>query len=138
MAGVARISISLEEKLLERFDRLVADEGYPTRSEAVKALIREALVHKEWVKGREVAGAVTLVYDHHRRSLVNRMLDIQHEFGGVIVATQHVHLDHHNCLEVATVRGRVGRIRELVSALKSVKGIKHCALVMTTTAREIG
>lgn len=138
MGGVARISVSLEKALLQRFDRLVADEGYPTRSEAVKALVREALVQKEWTKGREVAGAITLVYDHHKRSLVNKMLDVQHEFGEVVVATQHVHLDHHNCLEVVAVRGRVRRIRELVSALKSVKGLKHCALVMTTAAGDTG
>ncbi len=138
MRGIARISISLEEALLERFDRLVAAEGYPTRSEAVKALMREALVQKEWTRGREVAGAITLVYDHHRRSLVNRMLDVQHDFGAVVVATQHVHLNHHTCLEVVTVRGRVRRIRELVSALKSVKGLKHCALVMTSAGKGIG
>jgi CopG family nickel-responsive transcriptional regulator len=136
MSELARVSISLEEPLLKRFDRLVRDEGYPTRSEAVKALIREALVEKEWVRGREVAGAVTLVYDHHKRALVHGVMDVQHDFGDVVVATQHVHLDHHNCLEIVTVRGRVKRIQALVAALKAVKGIKHSALVMTSTGRE--
>jgi len=138
MSGATRISISLEEALLARFDRMSAAEGYPTRSEAVKTLIRGALVEREWVRGREVAGAVVLVFDHHQKTLVNRMLEVQHKFGNLIIATQHVHLSHHNCLEVVTVKGRGGRIRELVTALKALKGIKHCALVMTTTAKEIG
>lgn len=136
MPGVTRFSVSIEPELLERFDRLVASEGYPTRSEAVKALVRQALVGQEWVRGRSVAGAVTLVYDHHKRSLLQGVMDVQHDFGDVVVATQHVHLDHHNCLEVITVRGKVKRIREFVAALKAVKGLKHSALVMTSTGEE--
>jgi CopG family nickel-responsive transcriptional regulator len=136
MSDLARVSISLEGALLRRFDRLVSEEGYPTRSEAIKSLIRRALVGRDWGRGREVAGAVSLVYDHHRRRLVNRLLDVQHEFGGEVIAAQHVHLDHHNCMEVITVRGRPARIRELVAALKSVKGIKHCELLATATGDE--
>jgi len=137
MTRLTRISISLEEDLQRRFDRLAAAEGYPTRSEALKALIREHLVRKEWTRGGIVAGAVTLVYDHHARELVSRLLDVQHDFVDVIVSNQHVHLDHHNCLEIVVVRGRTGRIQRLVSALKSVKGLKHHGLVMTTAGKNI-
>jgi CopG family nickel-responsive transcriptional regulator len=136
--GVSRISVSLEGPLLERFDKLVMDDGYPTRSEAVKALISQALVQQEWGAGREVAGAVTMVYDHHKRSTVTGLLDVQHDAGDVIVASQHVHLDHHNCMEVVTVRGPGERIHALVKAMKSIKGIKHGALLMSTVAGEPG
>ena len=133
MAKLARISISLDDELLERFDGLIAEEGYPTRSEAVKGLIRERLVRKEWATGAEVAGAVVVVYDHHRQSLVAKLMDIQHDSGGAIISTQHIHLDHDNCLEVIVVRGEAAVIRRLFTMVKSVKGIKHSELVMTTT-----
>jgi len=132
MAGLARISMSLDAALLEQFDRLAARQGYPTRSEAVKALIRGALVERQWQEGREVAGAVALVYDHHRGGAVRKLMDVQHDFGALIVSAQHVHLDDHNCLELVVVRGRAARIRELLSRLRSVKGVKHSELVMAT------
>ena len=135
MSDLARFSISLRAALLKRFDRLVKVEGYPTRSEAVTALIRRALTEKDWAAGREVAGAIALVYDHHRRSLMGRLVGIQHDFGGVVVATQHIHLDHHNCLEITVVKGRAEKIGRLVAKLKSVKGVKDCQLMTTTTGR---
>ena len=137
MSDLARFCVSLQADLLRRFDRLVKDDGYPTRSEAVKALIRRALTEKEWATGREVAGAITIVYDHHRRSLVGRLIDAQHDFGDLVIATQHVHLDHHNCLEVITVRGNEDEIQKLVARLKAVKGVKDCQLIMVTTGRGV-
>jgi CopG family nickel-responsive transcriptional regulator len=138
MARCTRFSVSVEEELLKRFDRLIRMEGYPTRSEAVKDCMRQRLVAQEWVTGREVAGAVALVYDHHRRVLVGRLLSLQHDFGKIIVSTQHLHLDHNNCIEFIVVKGKAKEIQGLVSRLKSVKGFKHHALMMTTTGREAG
>ena len=137
MTDLTRVSISLETELLERFDRLAALQGYPTRSEALKGLMRSDLVQAQWVHGRSVAGAVTLVYDHHRRNVVSRLLDVQHDFHSVIVSTQHVHLDHNHCLEIVVVKGSASRIRRLLAALKSVKGIKHSALVMTAVGNAL-
>jgi CopG family nickel-responsive transcriptional regulator len=136
-AGVARFSISLEPGLAHEFDHWVASEGYPTRSEAVKALIRQGMVARQWTQGGVVAGAITMVYDHHGRDLVNRLLDVQHEFVEVIVSNQHVHLDHHDCLEILTVRGPTADIQRLVAALKAVKGLKHHGLIMTTAGHEL-
>jgi CopG family nickel-responsive transcriptional regulator len=136
MSRLARFCVSLEPELLRQFNRLVASEGYPTRSEAVKALIRQALIQKEWIKSGEVAGAITIVYNHHKKGLVNKLIDIEHDFGQVIVSSQHIHLDRHNCLEIVVVKDRANRIRRLVSNLKSVKGVKHCTLVMTTSGKE--
>jgi len=139
MADHARISISLEKSLLKQLDRAVVRDGYPTRSEAVKTLIRRGLVRKEWAaKTAEVAGAVTVVYDHHKKELLSGLMDVQHDFGEVVISTQHIHLDHHNCLEIVVVKGAVGRIQKFVSKLKSLKGVKHNELVMTTTGKELG
>ncbi|NQU10686.1 nickel-responsive transcriptional regulator NikR, partial [bacterium] len=99
MSCVTRFSVSVEPELLCAFDALVASEGAATRSEAIKQLMRGALIENEWEEGGTVAGALVLVYDHHRRDLVQKLMDIQHGFGGTVISTQHVHLDHDNCLE---------------------------------------
>lgn len=138
MAGLKRISISLEESLLTRFDKQADRLGYPTRSEAIKALMRQNLVEQEWIENREVTGAISIVYDHHRRGLANKVMDVQHDFGSVIVSTLHVHLDHDHCLEIVVVKGKAGKIRNLNTALRSIKGIKHNALVMTGTGSGLG
>ncbi len=131
MTDLVRISMSLESSLLERFDEFLQEEGYPTRSEAIKALMRHRLAEESWAKDEQVAGSITLVYDHHRPGIVKKLMDIQHDFGSTVVSTQHVHLDHHHCLEMIVVRGQASRIRELVTMLKSTKGVKHNSLVMT-------
>ncbi|MFO7903063.1 MAG: nickel-responsive transcriptional regulator NikR [Planctomycetota bacterium] len=137
MSDLVRISMSLESSLLERFDQLFQDAGYPTRSEAIKALMRQSLSEKAWTKDEFVAGSITLVYDHHRGGIVKQLMDIQHEFGAVIVSTQHVHLDHHHCLEIVVVRGKASEIRELISKLKSAKGVKHNSQVMTAIGKHL-
>ena len=138
MSDLMRVSMSLEKDLLQRFDQQVAAQGYPTRSEAIKALMRNSLVEQEWTGNRVVAGAVTVVYEHHRRGVVEKIIGIQHDFGPVIVSTQHIHLDHDHCLEIVVVRGKAARIQELVGALKSVKGLKHNSLAMTSLGKGLG
>jgi len=138
MADLVRISMSLERELCKRFDRHLRAKGYPIRSEAMKALMRNSLVEQEWAGNEEVAGAVAMVYDHHRKGVVQKMIDVQHEFGAAIVSTQHVHLDHHNCLEIVVVRGRAADIEKLAAALRSAKGIKHSSLVMTSVGGNLG
>ena len=137
MATVARVGVSLEEDLLRKFDERIRTKKCPNRSEAIRALIREDLVRAEWSENKEIAGAITLIYDHHKRELVNRLVDIQHNFGEVIISSQHIHLDHDNCLEIVAVRGRPGKARELADTLKAVKGVKHATLSMATTGRNL-
>lgn len=137
MSDLVRFGVSLERELLNNFDKFVREKRYPNRSEALRALIRESLVKKEWIEGKEVAGAITLVYDHHRRELVNTLTDIQHDFGQFVISTQHVHLDHNNCLEIVVVKGRSREVEQLAQKLKSTKGIKHGSLTMTTTGKEL-
>jgi len=136
MPKLIRFGVSLEKPLLDQFDRLIAKRHLPNRSEAFRELIRRELVREEWhAETREVAGAVTLVYDHHKRDLVNRLMDVQHEVHDIILASQHVHLDHHNCLEIIAVKGKALDVATLAYKLKAVKGIKHSEFTMTTTGK---
>jgi CopG family nickel-responsive transcriptional regulator len=137
MSKLLRFGVSLEGELLTRFDGLVRKRGYASRSEAFRDLIRRELVEKQWQEGGEIAGAITIVYDHHRRQLVNKLLDIQHEFGKVIISSQHVHLNHHSCLEIIAIKGTPAQARKLADGLRSIKGVKHGTLSMSTTGKSL-
>jgi len=137
MANLYRFGISLEKKLLDEFDTLIKRKNYSNRSEAFRDLIRQELVKEEWAKSGEVVGAITLVYDHHKRELVNKLTDIQHDFQGNIISTQHIHLDHDNCLELIAVKGSAADITRLADTLKSVKGVKHGTLSMSSTGKDL-
>ncbi len=133
MSNLFRFGVSLEKTLIEKFDRYIREKNYPNRSEAFRDLIRQELIKKEWLEGEEVAGSITLIYDHHRRDLLNKITDIQHDFQGVIISTQHVHLDHDNCLEIVAVRGQPASVQRLADTLRAIKGVKHGALSMSST-----
>lgn len=138
MSELVRFGVSLEKRLLERFDALNREKKYTNRSEALRDMIRRELVQKEWREGREVAGAITLIYDHHTRDLMAKVTDIQHDFQTLIISTQHIHLDHHHCLEIIAARGKAEDVQRLADALTSVKGVRHGTLSMSSTGREIG
>lgn len=138
MSEIVRFGVSLEEKLLDRFDRLIRKKNYTNRSEALRDLIRQELVKKEWDEGGEVAGAITFVYNHHKRELLNKITDIQHDTQKVIISTQHIHLDHDNCLEIVAVRGKSKDVQKLTDQIKAVKGVKHCALSISGLGRSTG
>ena len=136
MGETVRFGISIDSGLLERFDRVVEEKGYVNRSEAIRDLIRDALVEQSWEAGEEeTVGTLTLVYDHHVRDLSDRLTDIQHDHHDRIISALHVHLDHHNCLEVLIVRGKAGQIKSIADSMIGVKGVKHGKLVMTTTGQ---
>lgn len=137
MGNLVRFGVSLDKELLEKFDRHTKEKNYACRSEAFRDLIREDLVKAEWKKNKEVVGAITLIYDHHKRELVNKLMDIQHDFGGIIISSQHIHLDHDNCLEIIAVKGASKEAQKLADSLKSVKGVKHGALSLSTTGKDI-
>jgi len=137
MPKLVRFGVSLDQELLERFDRLIKERDYTCRSEAFRDLIRQELVQKQWRGGEEIAGAITLIYDHHKRELVNKLMDIQHDFGAIIISSQHIHLDHSNCLEIIAVKGSAKKAQKLADSLKSVKGVKHATLSMSTTGKDM-
>jgi CopG family nickel-responsive transcriptional regulator len=137
MSGLIRFGISLDKELSERFDELIRRKAYTNRSEAIRDLIRQDLVEQEWLHGSEVAGAITLIYNHHKRELLNKIIDIQHDFQNSIISAQHIHLDHHNCLEIIAVKGNPTEVQKLASMLKAVKGVKHSTLSMSTTGKAL-
>jgi CopG family nickel-responsive transcriptional regulator len=137
MSGLIRFGISLDKELSERFDEIIRRKAYTNRSEAIRDLIRQDLVEQEWLHGGEVAGAITLIYNHHKRELLNKITDIQHDFQNSIISAQHIHLDHHNCLEIIAVKGNPAEVQRLASMLKAVKGVKHSTLSMSTTGKAL-
>lgn len=137
MSELFRFGISLPKDLLEKFDKLISNKSYSNRSEAFRDMIRQELIKKEWQEGDNIAGAITLIYDHHKRELVNKLTDIQHDHQKVIISTQHIHLDHDNCLEIIAVKGHPKDAQKLADTLKAVKGVKHGMLNMSSTGKGI-
>lgn len=137
MSNLVRFGVSLEKKLLEKWDSLLKAKGYNNRSEALRDLIRAEMVKEEWSSRGEVVGAITLVYDHHKRELVNKLTNLQHDFGGLIFASQHIHIDHHNCMEIIAVKGTPKSIQALSDKMRGTKGVKHGALSMATTGKNL-
>ena len=137
MKKLFRFGVSLEKSLLDKFDKLIRGRNYTNRSEAFRDLIRQELIKKEWQEGKKIAGAITLIYDHHKRELANKLTDIQHDFHDLIISTQHIHLDHDNCLEIIAVKGKSNEAQKLSDILKAIKGVKHTALSMSTTGKEV-
>ncbi|MFZ4397589.1 MAG: nickel-responsive transcriptional regulator NikR [Kiritimatiellia bacterium] len=135
--SIVRFSVSLDKDLVAEFDRKIKAERCPTRSKAVGDLIRAGLVQTEWQAGTQVVGAIVLVYDHHKRDILQRLTDVQHDCHAVIISTQHVHLDHDNCLEIVAVRGSPVEIDAILKRLKAVKGLKHVSLAAGTTGTRL-
>ena len=137
---IERIGISLEPDLLAQFDRLIAEQGYENRSEAIRDLIRDALVQREWSRSagnEERVAVVTLVYDHDSSSLAQKLAHIQHENHKAVVSALHVHMDPHNCLEVLVLRGRARDVISMGEGLVSTKGVKFGRLLPATTGQAI-
>lgn len=126
-----RFGVSLEEEYLNHLDHLVEEKQFPNRSQAIRHLINRSKVDEKWEGSEEVAGAIVLVYDHHKRDLQNHSTEIQHDFHHLILAVQHVHLDHHNCLETISLRGKANELIELADRLIAIKGIRHGKLAMS-------
>ncbi|MBU1918694.1 MAG: nickel-responsive transcriptional regulator NikR [bacterium] len=132
-----RFSISMPEDIVKQLDAMIKSKGYDNRSQAVADMVRHQLVeHKAKQSNEEIAGNITLVYDHHKPNLQNMLTEIQHDFGNMIIATIHVHLDHHNCMEVLSVRGKSQKVQNLSNKLIALKGVKHGALTVTTTGKD--
>ena len=134
---VTRFSVSIDQELMDKFDAKIKKDRCPTRAKAVGDLIRSSLVQTEWRAGDAVAGAIVLVYDHHTRDVLKRLMEMQHDCHEAIISTQHIHLDHDNCMEIVAVKGAPRVIEALVKRLKSIKGLKHVSLAAGTTGQSI-
>ncbi|HBS85892.1 MAG: nickel-responsive regulator [Bacteroidetes bacterium GWF2_38_335] len=128
---VQRFGVSLEKEVLDSLDRFVEQKKFPNRSQAIRYLIRKNIKEESWKENKIVAGAIVLVYDHHKRELQKHSTELQHDYHDLILSVQHVHLDHDNCLETISVKGKAHDLMDLANRLISIKGIKHGDLVMS-------
>jgi len=135
MAKLVRFGVSLNERLLTEFDRLISHKQYTNRSEAIRDLIRDNLVGKQWDENKETVGTVTIVYNHHVHELADKLTDIQHRYHRLILSAMHVHLDSDHCLEVLVVRGKGSAIKKVADTLIGTRGVKHGKLTMTTSGK---
>ena len=127
--SLIRFGVSIAKELLDKFDAVIRDQEYPTRSKALEDLMRKAVdEHKLTNDKTLVVGSIDLLYDHHKRELLNKLTDIQHDFQGIILSTQHIHLDHHNCFEIIVVKGEKGKIEKLSALVRAAKGVKHVSI----------
>jgi len=131
--SVSRFSISLEKELLDELDQFAENNSFANRSQAVRHLIEKNIVERKWHCNNIVAGAIVMIYDHHKKDISSRSNDIQHNYFDVIMSSQHYHLNHDICLEIIAVKGYANKLTELSDKLIAIKGIKHGKLVMSKT-----
>ncbi|MBR8465836.1 nickel-responsive transcriptional regulator NikR [Campylobacter sp. faydin G-140] len=129
MEDIIRFSVSLPKPLLDELDKKVRTQGYASRSEFTRDLIRDKIVSDSWNDAIEqLIGVLTLIYTHHQNNLVNKMMDIEHDADITIVCTNHIHIDHHNCLETITMRGEAAKIEQFSDKIAGLKGVKFSKL----------
>ena len=138
MNQVERIGVSLDKKLLSQFDKLIKKQGYQSRSEAIRDLIRDSL-SKELLENptSQATAGVFLIYDHHATKLSQKLIDLQHNHLLQVIASTHVHLDHHNCLEVIILKGKVKEIEKLGNNIASLKGVKLSRMNIMATDKKL-
>lgn len=141
MSEILRFGVSVEDELLQSFDALIVAQGYANRSEALRDLMRDALVKSRIENAasetEEALGSLTLVYDHHAKELTDKMADLQHHHFHLVVSVLHVHISHDDCMEIIALRGSIRQIRSLSDALLGLKGVKHGRLFVTLPTRKI-
>jgi CopG family nickel-responsive transcriptional regulator len=137
MSQLSRTGVSLEEDLLKEFDRLIAKRGYQNRSEAIRDLIREALLAETVDSNQPVVGTLTLVYDHHVPNLAQKLTETQHVAGAMILAATHVHLDHDYCLEVIIMKGRSRELQGVADRMLALRGVELGKLVLTNSGLDL-
>ncbi len=129
--AIARFGVSLDEGILKALDEYVIENNFPNRSQAIRHLVEKNLVEKKWKCNHVVAGAIVMLYDHHKRDVTVKLNDIQHDYFDIILSSQHFHLSHDNCLEIITLKGSSNRLTELSDKLIGIKGVIHGKLIMT-------
>ena len=138
MDDTVRFGVSMDSGLLKQFDKYIKEKGYANRSEAIRDLIRNNLVEKEWEVGTgETVGTITIIYNHHKRELPDILTSIQHKYHNAMISTLHIHLDAHNCLEVLVVKGKAREIKIIADRLIGTKGVKHGKLTTATLGKDL-
>ena len=133
MQNLIRTSFSIEKKLLDKLEGMVSKSNYANRSEFIRDMIRDYFVKEEWQKNEEVVGTITLIYDHHKRELSDRLTSLQHNHHEIILASTHIHLDTRMCAEMIMIKGPSGKAQEIANLLKQQVGVIHATLQMSST-----
>jgi CopG family transcriptional regulator, nickel-responsive regulator len=129
--GVIRFGVSLDKEIMQELDNYVTANSFPNRSQAIRSLIEKYAVEQKWNCDNQVAGAIVIVYDHHKRNIDNEINEVQHEHHHLILSTQHVHLNHETCLETIVIKGKASELTSLADKIIALKGIHHGKLIMT-------
>jgi CopG family transcriptional regulator, nickel-responsive regulator len=138
MTNITRFGVSMEKELVKGFDALIKKAGYPSRSEAVRDLVRKSMIKDEWQDpNSNVLATVSILYRHHEHHLSDSLADIQHHHHELIISTTHVHLDADDCLEVIILKGKAGKVRKLAEQMISAKGVRHGGVVYTSSGKSI-
>jgi len=133
MSKLVRFGVSLSEDILNKYDSVIEQQNYPTRSKAIEDLINQSITNWKLSDDKTiVVGSIDILYDHHKRELLNKLTDIQHDFQSIILSSHHMHLDHNNCFEIVMVKGQKKQVEKLASLIKSEKGVKHSTLRVVT------
>jgi CopG family nickel-responsive transcriptional regulator len=136
--NIVRFGVSIEEKLLTKFDSHILEKGYVNRSEAIRDLIRDMLVSQRIENPEtESFGTLTIIYNHHHGEISERLNHVQHDYFQNIVSTTHIHLDSHNCLEVLILKGKAGLLKSLADMILSIKNVKHGKFVIASTETDL-
>ncbi len=136
--NIVRFGVSIEEKLLTKYDNYISEKGYVNRSEAIRDLIRDVLVSQQ-IENPEMEsfGTLTIIYNHHHSDISDKLNNVQHDYFHNIISTTHIHLDAHNCLEVLILKGKAGQLKFLADIILSIKNVKHGKFVIASTETEL-
>ncbi|HEY1405634.1 MAG TPA: nickel-responsive transcriptional regulator NikR [Spirochaetota bacterium] len=132
MGKVTRFGVSLKPELLRSLDDYSVKRKFTSRSQAIAFIVEDALANQSYHDNKTVCGALVIMYDHHRTDFMTKFVSIQHDYQKIIMASQHIHVDHHNCLETITLKGKASELQKLADTLLALKGVKHGKLVRTS------
>ena len=127
MDKVIRTGISFEPKLLNLFDKFIKDKGYSSRSEAINDIIRDRMSHHH---ENEIIGTIKVVYDQRVGHYSKNVSNLQHDYHCQIVSSMHTYLDHHICLELIVVKGKMERVQKLLRKIRDTRGVKEVKLIL--------
>jgi len=137
MSKLVRFGVSIADDILNQFDKIIKEKDYPTRSKAIESLVRQFITNREFSNANtSVTGSINVIYDHHKRELVNELTNVQHDFQDVIVSSQHIHLDHDKCYEIIELKGQKMKVEKLANLVKGTKGVKQSSLCLVTAGKE--
>ncbi len=130
--GIRRITISMPEETFQLLDCLVTQRGFDSRSQAISEMIHQRAAEHLSVVGTEVmAGALTLIYDESKASLLRDLARVCREHIAEVISSQHILLEDDNVMEVILMQGPSRTLRDITNQLVTCKGVKHAQLTLT-------